>query len=716
MTRTITNRAIPLLSALAAAGIVSLVGLAGVPAQADQLESVHTIYYGESWESGDGDWYADGGIWEVGTPTFTHAHDGARCAGTNIDGNYPDNASSRFISPVIDLPTLGTLNDGVLWLRFFHLWSYSDADNGRVDISVRDGGVWGPWETVSGSFAGSSAIWSQSLIDITAHAGQTVRFGLRHTEGGTYEGPGWYVDAVEVVDGAFRWNTPETFEANVMGDPVWGGWYTEQGVWEIGEPTSGPGGALSGRMCAATVLAGNYPDNQSSRFVSPELSLPASPLEGELWLSAIHYYHLADSDYGKFQIKAGDTWVDLSHAFYGYSGGWTESIMDLAPYAGQVVRLGLFFGEGGSYEGPGWYVDDIAVVEGPRIFNNPDSFETGTRGWYASDGVWQVGEPTYGPAGAFTGTMCWGTNLGGNYPDDNSSVLFTPDVTLPGGVSPLRLDYQQWYVFSDSDYGEVWVYPEGGEPALISDRFTTTSDGWHRYYIDLTPWAGQTVHFGFKFQEGGSYEGPGWYIDDVRIDGMDQSEPMAPFWVTTEYSAGPPVVNWTLVPYEPHYTCIYASRREDAYLPNLGNRIAMFRQTGTTYEDIDRPGWGVYFYQVGLVDDLMHESQTLGSGPPHTGVGDGGVPGLSANATLLGNTPNPFNPTTVVSFRLAATTHTVLQIFDAAGRRVATLVDAELAPGTYDLPFAAKQLPSGVYFSRLAAGGVVETRKMMLVR
>jgi len=699
---------------LALIAVVAVCCAAG-PVRADQLPSPHNLYFEENWESGQGDWYADGGIWEVGIPTATDAHQGDSCAGTNIDGNYPGGASSRFISPVIDLPPADELLDGVLWLRFWHYWNYSDWDYGIVEVSSWDGEAWSAFTSISTSFGGYSAVWTPHLVDISAYAGQTIRLGLHHVEGGYYQAAGWYVDELAILDGAFAWNQPESFEARAWNEVDWGGWFADQGIWEIGEPTSGPGQALSGHFCAATVLAGNYPGGTSSRLISPVVTLPASPLAGELWLSITHYYDLSDGDIGVVQIEADGAWVDLSPAWGGYSGGWTESILDLAPYAGQTVRFALYFGEGGYYQAPGWYVDDLAIVEGPKIFNTPDSFETGTRGWYASDGIWQVGVPTYGPEGAHTGVACWGTNLDGNYPGGNSSTLQTPDVTLPSGVSPLRLDFWHWWSFSDYDYGEVRIYPQGQPDAVISDVFTSTSGGWTHYYIDLTPWSGQTVHFGFEFVEGGYYQAPGWYIDDVRLVGLDQSEPMAPLFVTTVYSPDPPVVTWTPVIYTPVYTCIYASRRADAYFPNLGNRIAMLQQPGYSFADTARPGWW-WYYQVGLIDDLQHESLTVASGPPHVGVTDESLPDGSAVAVLLGASPNPFNPLTTVRFQLLARTHVKLQVFDVGGRCVATLVDRELEPGIYEQPFAATRLASGTYLGRLAAGGTVETSKMVLVR
>lgn len=83
---------------------------------------------------------------------------------------------------------------------------------------------------------------------------------------------------------------------------------------------------------------------------------------------------------------------------------------------------------------------------------------------------------------------------------------------------------------------------------------------------------------------------------------------------------------------------------------------------------------------------------------------------------LIQNYPNPFNPSTNISFRLQASGVTSLKIFDLLGREVATLVNEELRPGSYEVKWDASGMPSGVYFYRLQAGEFVETKKLLLMR
>jgi len=83
---------------------------------------------------------------------------------------------------------------------------------------------------------------------------------------------------------------------------------------------------------------------------------------------------------------------------------------------------------------------------------------------------------------------------------------------------------------------------------------------------------------------------------------------------------------------------------------------------------------------------------------------------------LQQNYPNPFNPRTTIGFRVQGSGHVSLRVFDVLGREVATLVNEPKAAGTYTIAFDGSSLPSGVYFYRLTAGNVTQTRKMILLQ
>lgn len=80
------------------------------------------------------------------------------------------------------------------------------------------------------------------------------------------------------------------------------------------------------------------------------------------------------------------------------------------------------------------------------------------------------------------------------------------------------------------------------------------------------------------------------------------------------------------------------------------------------------------------------------------------------------NYPNPFNPTTTISFSIPRTTFTTLKIYNTLGQEIATMVSESLNPGTYSKQWNANGVASGVYYYRLQAGDLVQTRKLLLLR
>ncbi len=86
------------------------------------------------------------------------------------------------------------------------------------------------------------------------------------------------------------------------------------------------------------------------------------------------------------------------------------------------------------------------------------------------------------------------------------------------------------------------------------------------------------------------------------------------------------------------------------------------------------------------------------------------------NFKLDQNFPNPFNPSTKISFSLPADGATTLHIFDSNGKLVQTLVDGQMNRGLYNFTFDGSKLASGVYFARLTSGKLVSTQKMVLLK
>jgi len=83
---------------------------------------------------------------------------------------------------------------------------------------------------------------------------------------------------------------------------------------------------------------------------------------------------------------------------------------------------------------------------------------------------------------------------------------------------------------------------------------------------------------------------------------------------------------------------------------------------------------------------------------------------------LLGNYPNPFNASTVISYELAAASKVKLEVYNLVGEKVTTLVDEEQGAGHWSVAWEVSNHSSGVYFCKLTAGGFLDANKMILLK
>jgi len=89
---------------------------------------------------------------------------------------------------------------------------------------------------------------------------------------------------------------------------------------------------------------------------------------------------------------------------------------------------------------------------------------------------------------------------------------------------------------------------------------------------------------------------------------------------------------------------------------------------------------------------------------------------LPAEYFLSQNYPNPFNPSTTIEFTIPQKEFVSLVIYDVLGNEVATLINKEKAPGSYEVLFDAAEFGSGVYIYSLKAGSFAQTKKMILMK
>ncbi len=137
--------------------------------------------------------------------------------------------------------------------------------------------------------------------------------------------------------------------------------------------------------------------------------------------------------------------------------------------------------------------------------------------------------------------------------------------------------------------------------------------------------------------------------------------------------------------------------------------------TDSVFIDSSVTSKAAYYYRLSMI---MKDSTELQSYPVMvnavpTAVVERNTP---VRFELFDNYPNPFNPSTVISYQLAVNSAVALRIYDVLGREVRTLVAGRQEAGKHSVTFDAGSLPSGVYFYRLSAGSFVQTKKLVLLK
>ncbi len=89
---------------------------------------------------------------------------------------------------------------------------------------------------------------------------------------------------------------------------------------------------------------------------------------------------------------------------------------------------------------------------------------------------------------------------------------------------------------------------------------------------------------------------------------------------------------------------------------------------------------------------------------------------LPAEYKLEQNHPNPFNPTTTISYALPEGGNVIIKIYDINGNEIKTLINKAQNAGYYNVTFDASNLSSGLYFYSIISGNFIATKKMMLLK
>jgi hypothetical protein len=192
-------------------------------------------------------------------------------------------------------------------------------------------------------------------------------------------------------------------------------------------------------------------------------------------------------------------------------------------------------------------------------------------------------------------------------------------------------------------------------------------------------------------------------------------------WLDVEYE-GVPIVPTLVLRFFTNYLPGWTINRPGTWFPVPGSWSA------GTYEMIGRAGnfpgevWvenGFPFVKLGESDgNIFVPFFPAGDFPnPFDEITRGDSQRvMPVECKLLSAFPNPFNPSTVISYQLLEVSQVNLTVYDVAGRQVAELVNGWRDAGIHEVTFDASNLPSGVYSAQLNTGTTKYAQKLLLVK
>jgi len=200
---------------------------------------------------------------------------------------------------------------------------------------------------------------------------------------------------------------------------------------------------------------------------------------------------------------------------------------------------------------------------------------------------------------------------------------------------------------------------------------------------------------------------------------IDNLAPAAPVFLAGQRIGNDVLLKWKRAPEKAKDLKQYALYRgtSSGVLPEPINLVSS--PLDTVYTDHNAPA-GTLYYIVTAFD--VHQNQSA----PSNVASVSGATGVSGDTppvalSLMANVPNPFSYSTELRIGMPAAGNVTLEVFDVAGRRVASRTYENLGRGWQRMVFEARgssgaALPTGVYFYKVRAAGETRTRKMVIAR
>jgi len=228
---------------------------------------------------------------------------------------------------------------------------------------------------------------------------------------------------------------------------------------------------------------------------------------------------------------------------------------------------------------------------------------------------------------------------------------------------------------------------------------STVANGmhWSRFLV--------SSHYTFNYYVVNSAADSGYSLDNLV--------PSAPGGVAGTASGSDFIVRWRAVPDEDvRYYAVYRSTVQDF---DISGMTPHAETSDTSYTDMGALGGITYYYRIAALD--FSGNQSASSNPISTSItGVDNLQSVPTQYALHQNFPNPFNPSTQISYDVPSESFVSIVLYNTLGQQVRTIVESRHTPGRHFVTFDSNGLASGLYFYKMTAGQHISIRKMNLVK
>ncbi|MBU0761612.1 MAG: immune inhibitor A [Candidatus Altiarchaeota archaeon] len=206
-------------------------------------------------------------------------------------------------------------------------------------------------------------------------------------------------------------------------------------------------------------------------------------------------------------VKAGETYaitLDVDSPGVGYNGSY---------------RLGVYL-DGGN---PACATTPTTSTTTTTTTTTPaapcglfDDMESGVGGWSHSGAQdeWELGSPSWGSA--HSGTLCWGTDLYGQYQNNADESLKSQSIDLTSATSPALRYYTKYRLEDGDDFAYIEASTNGISWDTL-DAITGAQNSWSQRSVSLAGYQGSNIYIRFRLNSDENIRRLGLYIDDVNI-------------------------------------------------------------------------------------------------------------------------------------------------------------------------------------------------------